>query len=131
MCCALRIDLGESDLGALAALLYELWGRPKYQLFGRANWQEPPRAVIGSSVWVRMEGSGHAVTSESWLVAVKYAAGFYEEARRRELKPMLSHVGDPCNTRVVGDGGELNLASLCRVGLLSRVTIQRSPHHVV
>lgn len=107
MCCGFRVRVDPEDWPRLTEALRETYGHdlPPYVM--------PISERQGISFGAR--GRGHDAEPASWLRALKSAVGLYEELRRRGVPVDLFQREDPCEMRLLGDGGGLaNLSRLCR-----------------
>lgn len=126
MCCTIIVQVPDDEMQPFHDLVMEIWGEEDddYSIhfsssrFGLA-WKNPPRKLTGMKVAsVDMLGQDHDVEPVSWLHAVKYAVGLYEEALRRDLHPSLEQVGKPCPRRHVAAGeSPVEIERFCHAGL--------------
>ena len=120
MCCKITLSVTRAVSQPFTALVHEIWGEAHDGTPGAEGWLEPTRRLLHDTfVAIDMDGSGHEVDPRSWLRAVKYAAGLYEEAVRRGLSPRLTQCGTPCLQHLIAEDGEspVNVAHFCRAGL--------------
>jgi hypothetical protein len=108
MCCGFRVRVDPEDWPSLTDAL-------------RAAYEHdlPPHIMPISKrqgISFRATGHGHEAEPTSWLRALKSAVGLYEELRRRGVRADLFQREDPCEMRLLGDGGApVDLSRLCRV----------------
>ena len=131
MCCKITVSVPKVDGEAFSAVVYEIWGDARDESPGVVGWHDPTRRLTGKDFMdesrsdtiaeVNMDGSGHEVEPLSWLLAVKWAVGLYEEALRRGLKPTLDQCGVPCQRHYIASDGEtpVDIKRFCHGGLES------------
>ena len=118
MCCKITLSVTRAVSEPFTALVHEIWGEAHARQAG--GWLDPTRRLLGGDfAAVEMDGHGHEVDPRSWLLAVKYAVGLYEEAVRRGLSPRLTQCSNPCPHRLIAEEGEspVDVTRFCRAGV--------------